>query len=114
MKEVNTNLYYLYKIEKVVVFGSYLGEREKLGDIDLAIKIVPKEWDQNKFQKASRKRSLDAKQNGRQFSNYVEEIFWPKEEVFKYLKSRSRSISIHLSDEPILKNAEHKVIYEIN
>lgn len=41
VKEVNRNDYYLYKIKKVVVFGSYLSDAEKLGDIDLAIEIVP-------------------------------------------------------------------------
>lgn len=114
VKEINTNLYYLYKIEKVVVFGSYLRDDEKLGDIDLAIKIAPKECDQDKFKQMLRKRSLDAKQDGRHFLNYLEEIFWPREEVLRYLKSRSRSISIHFTDEPILKDAKHKVIYKID
>lgn len=112
VNEVNINKYYLYKIIKVVLFGSYLGEAEKLGDIDLAIKIVRKETDPDKFQKLSHDRSKEAKQNGRHFSNYVEEIYWPQSEVLKYLKSRSRSISIHLTDDPVLKKSKHKVIFE--
>lgn len=112
VKEVNTNEYYLYKIEKVLIFGSYLGEGEKLGDIDLAIKIVPKEVDASKRQKLFTNRLIDAKNNGRHFGNIVEEVFWPQEEVLKYLKSRSRSISIHFTDDLVLKNAEYKVIYE--
>ena len=114
VKEVNTNEYYLYKIEKVLVFGSYLGEGEKLGDIDLAVKIVPKEADKSKRQKIFTGRSIDAKNNGRHFSNIVEEILWPQEEVLKYLKSHSRSISIHFTDDQVLKNTEYKVIYDQN
>jgi len=112
VNEINRNEYYLYKIKKVVLFGSYMSEAEKLGDIDLAIEIVPKETDCNKFQKLAIERSREAKQNGRQFSNIVEEVFWPQSEVLKYLKSRSRSISIHFTDDPVLKNSKHKVIFE--
>jgi len=112
VKEVNKNEYYLYKIKKVVLFGSYLSEAEKLGDIDLAIEIVPKETEPNKFQKLAHARSREAKHNGRHFSNYVEEVYWPQSEVLKFLKSRSRSISIHFVDEPVIKNSKHKVIFE--
>lgn len=112
VKEVNSNEYYLYKIRKVILFGSYLGEAEKLGDIDLAIEIIPKETDPDKFQKLSNDRSEEAKYCGRHFSNYLEELYWPQSEVLKYLKSRSRSISIHFTSDSVLKNSKYKVIFE--
>jgi hypothetical protein len=112
VKEVNKNEYYLYKIKKDILFGSYLGEAEQLGDIDLAVEIVPKENDGGKFQKLAQERSKKAKHNGRQFNNIVEEVYWPQTEALKYLKSRSRSISIHLADDPVLKISKHKVIFE--
>lgn len=112
VNEVNKNEYYLYKIKKVVLFGSYLSEAEKLGDIDLAVEIVPKETDCDKFKKLASERAREAKHNGRHFNNIVEEVYWPQMEVLKYLKSRSRSISIHFADEPVLKNSKHKVIFE--
>lgn len=114
VKEVNKNDYYLYKIKKALVFGSYLGNDEKLGDIDIAIEIVPKEADPNKQLKLGKARSTKARDNGRQFGNYLQELFWPQEEVLRYLKSRSRSISIHFTNDPVLKNAEFRVIYEEN
>ena len=112
VKEVNTNGYYLYKIKKVVLFGSYLGEAERLGDIDLAIEIVPKETDRDKFQKSAQDRSREAVHNGRHFNNYAEEVYWPQAEVLKYLKSRSRSISIHFTSDSVLENSKQKVIFE--
>ena len=47
------------------------------------------------------------------FSNFVEQLFWPQTEVLKYLKSHSRSISIHTTDDQILKQVDFKVIYEM-
>lgn len=112
VKEVNRNDYYLFKVKKVVVFGSYLSDTEKLGDIDLAIEIVPKESDRKKFRELSIERSREAKLNGRRFNNIVEEVYWSQTEVLMYLKSRSRSISIHFIDEPIIKKSKHRVIFE--
>lgn len=96
------------------MFGSYLGDGERLGDIDIAIKITPKESDPDRLVKLVRARSSEARDNGRHFGNYTQELFWPQEEVLKFLKSRSRSISIHFTSDPVLKDAEYKVIFEEN
>lgn len=114
VKVVNKNEYYLYKVEKVLVFGSYLGTNERLGDVDIAIKISSKELNSTKFAELAKIRSSEAENNGRHFSNSLQKLFWPQEEVLRYLKSRSRSISIHFTDDPVLKNAEYKVIFEEN
>jgi predicted nucleotidyltransferase len=63
--EVNENEYYLYKVKKVVLFGSYLSDAERLGDIDLAVEIFPKETDTDKFHKLTRARSKEAIRDGR-------------------------------------------------
>lgn len=63
--------------------------------------------------KAEQKKTAYAIHNGRNFSNFVEQLFWPQTEVLKYLKSRSRSISIHTTDDQILKKVDFKVIYEM-
>ena len=109
--EVNANPYYLYKIKKVVLFGSYLTEREKVNDIDVAVEVGPKyEADEQKERDKQRRKA--AQDQGRRFSNFVDEMFWPEIEVMKFLKSRSRAISLHRTSDGILEQTEHQVIYQ--
>lgn len=112
VEQVNQEDYYLYKISTVIIFGSYLGQEDRLGDIDIAVEIIPKEQDTKKHSSLTHQRANEAKQNGRNFNNMVEELFWAREEVKRYLRSRSRSISLHETTDPILKQVEYKVIYE--
>jgi predicted nucleotidyltransferase len=37
VRKVKEDDYFLYKVEKVIVFGSYLGSADLLSDIDLAV-----------------------------------------------------------------------------
>lgn len=43
--KVNDDAYYLYRIPKVFVFGSYLSDAERLGDIDVMFDLESKEPD---------------------------------------------------------------------
>jgi hypothetical protein len=45
-------------------------------------------------------------------NNYVEELYWAQEEVLRFLKFRSKSISIHYTDELEKLAANYKVIFE--
>jgi len=45
VKRVNTDDYYLYAVEKVIAFGSYLSDADRLNDIDLAVELRPKHGD---------------------------------------------------------------------
>ena len=112
VKEVNENNYYLFYVEKVIVFGSILGSNEKLGDIDIAIELVPKEKDSGKHMEFIKQRAYDAVEHGRYFPNFLDQLLWARTEVKMFLKSRSRSISLHETNDPILKQIEYKVIYE--
>jgi len=112
VNEVNTNDTFAYRVEKVMVFGSYLSDKERLNDIDLAIKLVSKEKDQEKRRQRDQERIRIAQKAGRSFSNIVNEIFWPMTEVRLFLKNRSHSISLHDTEDPILKQTKYKVIYE--
>ncbi|MFT3952724.1 MAG: nucleotidyltransferase domain-containing protein [Oscillospiraceae bacterium] len=111
VQEVNRNEYYLYKVKEVILFGSYLRDTEKLGDIDLAVEIVPKETDNHKFYELTSARSKEAIKKGRIFNSFIEEAYFPYTEVYRYLKSRSRSISLHETNDAVLKTAEHKVLF---
>lgn len=112
VKQVNENEYYLFRIKKVVVFGSFLESEEQLGDIDIAVEIVPKEEDKEKHFKLTRERAREASNQGRRFGNYVEELFWAREEVKRFLKSRARSISLHETDDKILEQVDFCIVYQ--
>ena len=42
-KEIDADPQYLYGISRLAVFGSYLTAKDKLGDIDIAVELGPKE-----------------------------------------------------------------------
>jgi DNA-binding IclR family transcriptional regulator len=40
VRALNANDYYLYRVRTVRVFGSYLTERDRINDIDIAVELV--------------------------------------------------------------------------
>jgi hypothetical protein len=84
---VNGSQKYMYSIERVAVFGSFLEHAERLGDVDIAVDL--------KSRVAMDKRRTwvrifrhHAWRSGRSFSTFEEEIDWPRQEVVLMLKSR--------------------------
>ena len=108
---VNATDYFLYRVQRVVVFGSYLTDKKRINDIDIGVELVPREIDKDKHWDMVQARIGEACKRGRRFSNIVDEMFWPYMEVLLFLKSRSRAISLH-TDDPILKHVESRVIFE--
>jgi len=90
---VNSNHNYLYSVRRVAVFGSFLQRGDRLGDVDVAVDLRSRvEFDhEHKWVELFQKHARDS---GRSFSRFEEEIFWPRQEVLLALKSRKRSISI--------------------
>jgi len=41
-QEINSDPKYLYSVGSVVVFGSYLNGNERLGDLDVAVEVLPR------------------------------------------------------------------------
>jgi predicted nucleotidyltransferase len=115
VQHVNNICEFVYTVEKVVLFGSYLQDTPTVSDIDLAIRLARKYGDSEQHMAACRERVRFAKEQGRYFSIFVEELGWPREEVLRFLKSRSRAISLHDLDteEYWLSGADSKVIFEV-
>ena len=91
---VNDRSELAYRVESVVVFGSYLSKTERLNDLDIAVELKARRDDDASFEslrKASMERALAS---GRRFRNVVEEVGWPQIEVLSILKNRSRTISL--------------------
>jgi hypothetical protein len=93
VKAVNERQELAYRVESLVVFGSYLSDAERLNDLDVAVELKPRSDDEGMWRRlcqASRDRAYAA---GRQFRNVVEHVGWPQHEVVAILKNRSRTIS---------------------
>lgn len=81
----------LLTVEAVVIFGSFLGANERLGDLDIAVKSRHRDCsDPDPGATAL----AYAERSGRHFSNIVEWISWPETELRQILKARKRTIAI--------------------
>jgi hypothetical protein len=81
----------IFTIETVVVFGSFLGSRDKLGDLDVAVK-----WRDRNPTDPDRAATANAyaKRSGRQFSSFLDQLFWAETELNQILKAKKRTIRI--------------------
>jgi predicted nucleotidyltransferase len=111
VRYVNANRRFLLKVTRVVVFGSYLTEADRLGDIDLAVALEPKQQDPIVGYAQWRKKLRQADRDGIRFANSAERVWWPEIEVRKFLKSRSRAISLHDIDDGIFKTAKFREVF---
>lgn len=101
VEEVNSSPDYLYKVVKVILFGSYLDEsRTELSDLDLAVEVVRKEPDYEKFVEMNR---AQVKRECRSFMSFLDESFYSYKKILKRLRNRSTGISLHDADDGILK-----------
>ncbi|WP_273214066.1 nucleotidyltransferase domain-containing protein [Runella zeae] len=111
VKEVNHNDYYLYKVKRVILFGSYLTESATVNDIDIVVETERKESDNNLGRQKNESRSSEASMRGVRFGNILDYLYYPQYEVSQFLKSRSRYLSIHMGYDDILDETESKVVY---
>lgn len=114
VRNVNQSKLYLYKVTKVGVFGSYLSNQDLINDVDIALILEPKVSNQKRFQSLIWGKVAQAKEDGRKFANFAEELSWPQTEVLRYLKSRSRTISLQLIDDKMFRKVKPKVLYDIS
>jgi predicted nucleotidyltransferase len=113
VQEVNTNEYYLYRVTRVVLFGSYLSDVEMLGDVDIAIELQRKTEDYEEHRRLNKLRVEEAEARGRTFYWTYAEDLWGEEETLLFLKSRSRSLSLHYwqTHQKFIEASEHKTLY---
>ena len=90
--KVNSDDRFIVKITRAVVFGSYVNnpELDKISDLDIGLETVclyhPR--DPEYQAKAMECKSYD----------FITQMYWPKEEVLRYVRNRSGYISIHNID----------------
>jgi hypothetical protein len=112
VEEVNNEPKYLYETSDITVFGSYLFRKDYINDVDLAFDLNLKNiYNTEQLDTLTKIKIEEAINNGRIFNSYLDEIFWPYNEVILYLKSRSRILSFHSLKDGILESIEKKVLY---
>jgi predicted nucleotidyltransferase len=95
VNQVNRDACFLAKVTKVVVLGSYLrAEVNRLSDLDIAVELQPKEVDWDRLRELTQQRVEQLRMAGRRFSNWLEIEYWWHLEAFRFLKGRSRAISL--------------------
>lgn len=112
VREVNEASRFLYRVSKVVLFGSFLTKSSTIGDLDVAIELVPKEPDAGKHSELVLAHGNAAVLNGRRFRNYVQVLDFAAQEVRSFLKAGSRIIQLTDCRDGVLKIAKSRVLYE--
>jgi predicted transcriptional regulator/predicted nucleotidyltransferase len=112
--KVNNNNYYLCKVEKLLLFGSYLNpDKDDYGDIDIAFELKRKIDNFDEYEKARKKRIKEMKEKGKYFPCFMDEMFFPEKEVMLKLKNKCQYISLHRTEDEILKYSKYKQIYPV-
>jgi predicted nucleotidyltransferase len=96
---------FLHTIKRIAVFGSYLTDKEKLGDLDIAVDLENR-WTFGTFdEKLKNLSGLDQK-------SYFERLFWPETKLWRFLKQRSTGISLHEWRDIEKGGYRHKIVFE--
>lgn len=108
VRAVNGSDHYMRTVEEVTLFGSLLDPAaDPVGDVDVGVTLAPRgEYDERE----ERRRSHAAAAAGRHFNTVTDYLAWPEIEVLRYLKSRSRVLSLVYTD-GIPDDAPRRVIY---
>ena len=94
MTALNENPRFLARVEKAIVFGSYVGAGDRLGDVDVAIQLVPRLSDPEKHREANARRVEEEVQMGRRFRSFLDQAFWWQQEAMLFLRNRRRGLSL--------------------
>jgi len=91
IKEANQREDFIYEIKKAVLFGSYINSnKEKLGDIDIALYIDLKDKETPEIEQNCKR----AKESGKEMPCLMRMIYG-KEEISKFVKDRKAVIELH-------------------
>jgi predicted nucleotidyltransferase len=105
VKLVNERDELTHRVTEVRVFGSYLGDRADLGDVDLAVQFTPRR--PTHVEEAKRR----AAQSGKTMSNFLQIITYGRHEIGQILKNRSPYLSIHEYGEPEELGVPYQVLF---
>jgi predicted nucleotidyltransferase len=111
---VNSDDHFIARVTRVILFGSFLrSEEDRLGDVDVAVELQPKESDRGRLRELNYHRVAELEQHGHRFSRVLDRELWWHEETFRFLKGRSRSISLvdYRTEKQFVDQVPHKVLF---
>jgi hypothetical protein len=91
---LNEDPHFLARVEKAIVFGSYLSGADRLGDVDVAVHFVPRSPDPKQHREANDRRVAEEEQKGRRFRTFLDQAFWWEQEAMLFLRNRRRGLSL--------------------
>jgi len=115
VNQVNTEERFLAKVTKLVVLGSYLrADVDRLSDLDIAVELQPKEANWDRLRELTLNRVEQLEIAGRRF-NWIEIEYWWHLEAFRFLKSRSRAISLidYTAEKKFVDSVPHLVLRSV-
>lgn len=110
---VNADEHFLYRVKRIVAFGSFITTADSLGDVDLVVELEQKEPNAKRHSQLMDQQCDQATAGGRRFSSFVERLFWPYNETVRFLRARSRYLSFHREDDGVLASTQQKVLFEL-
>jgi predicted nucleotidyltransferase len=113
VEQVNRDPYFLGKVTRVLLFGSFLKpEIERLSDVDLAVEVASKESDFDRERAKNYERVEKPASRGRRFRNFLEQEGCWHWEVFSFLKAHSRVIALadYATEKTIVLTVPHRVL----
>jgi hypothetical protein len=104
---LNADHNWAYRVRILVVFGSYIRGVERPNDVDIGCELSPRCSGEKQRQVEQARRD----EKGGRFRNISEWATWPRLEVLRYLRARSRGLSIHELEDWI-RGTEHTIVFE--
>lgn len=95
-----------YRVQRLIVFGSFLNGAERPNDVDVACSLGTRFDGEEQRVLEDQRRKLKG-----WFTNTSELAAWPKLEVLRKLKARSRGLSIQELGCMTLDTIDHKVFF---
>ena len=105
---VNSSPDYVYRVERAVLFGSMLSEAERLGDVDIAIELLPKVPEKAEFRKCCDRRRYAAREQGKSFRSSFDWIFRPREEIFESLRGAWTSSACRVATQTLRRGGKQR------
>jgi type IV secretory pathway protease TraF len=101
---------YPYRVATAVLFGSHLEGRAVVGDVDVAVDLVPR-LEGDAFMASLEAFMHQREQEGRSVPWW--DLGWPLKQTETYLKARSRILSLHRLhlDRKVALAGPHRVVY---
>ena len=112
VEEINSNEFYLYRVSKIVLFGSYIDpEKTDYSDIDIAFEISRKAKSHEEFMEMDEQRIKEAELAGKSFPSFFDQIGYTERVVLLKMKNKCRYISLHRMYDGILNITKTKQVY---